>query len=75
MAACLEPVDRMVDAWAGRRFESLLVVESTSDFGAGSDYHHPPTKVQRWGHFRPIDDICAMSAFHPIANKLLHYGK
>ncbi len=27
------------------------------------------------GHFRPINDVCAMSAFHPIATKLLHYGK
>jgi hypothetical protein len=27
------------------------------------------------GHFRPIDDVCAMSAFHQIATKLLHYGK
>jgi hypothetical protein len=27
------------------------------------------------GHFRPIDDVCAMSAFPPIATELLHYGK
>ena len=27
------------------------------------------------GHFRPINDVCAMSAFHPIATKFLHYGK
>jgi hypothetical protein len=27
------------------------------------------------GHFRPIDDVCAMSVFHPIATKLLHYRK
>jgi hypothetical protein len=27
------------------------------------------------GHFRPIDDVCAMSAFPPIAAELLHYGK
>lgn len=27
------------------------------------------------GHFRRIDDVYAMSAFHPIATKLLHYGK
>ena len=27
------------------------------------------------GHFRPIDDVRAKSAFHPIATKLLHYGK
>jgi hypothetical protein len=27
------------------------------------------------GHFRPINDVCALSAFHPIATKLLHYGK
>ena len=27
------------------------------------------------GHFRPINDVCAMSAFHPIATKLLHYVK
>ena len=24
------------------------------------------------GHFRPINDVCAMSAFHPTATKLLH---
>jgi hypothetical protein len=22
------------------------------------------------GHFRPINDVCAMSAFHPIETKL-----
>jgi hypothetical protein len=33
----------------------------------------PPTV--ELGHFRPINDICAMSAFHPIATELLHYGK
>jgi hypothetical protein len=27
------------------------------------------------GIFRPINDVCVMSAFHPIATKLLHYGK
>ena len=27
------------------------------------------------GHFRPINDVCAMSVFHPIPTKLLHYGK
>jgi len=27
------------------------------------------------GHFRPINDVCAMSAFHAIATELLHYGK
>ncbi len=27
------------------------------------------------GHFRPINDVCVMSAFHPIATKSLHYGK
>jgi hypothetical protein len=27
------------------------------------------------GHFQPIDDVCAKSAFHPIATELLHYGK
>ena len=27
------------------------------------------------GHFRPTNDVCAMSAFHPIATKLLHYGE
>jgi len=27
------------------------------------------------GHFRPINDVCAMSAFHPIATELLHYSK
>jgi hypothetical protein len=27
------------------------------------------------GHFRRINDVYAMSAFHPIATKLLHYGK
>jgi len=27
------------------------------------------------GHFRPINDVCAMSAFHPFATELLHYGK
>jgi hypothetical protein len=27
------------------------------------------------GNFRPINDVGAMSAFHPIATKLLHYGK
>jgi hypothetical protein len=27
------------------------------------------------GHFRQINDVCAMSAFRPIATKLLHYGK
>jgi hypothetical protein len=26
------------------------------------------------GHFRPIDDVCAMSAFPPIATELPHYG-
>ena len=26
------------------------------------------------GQFRPIDDVCAMSAILPIANVLLHYG-
>jgi hypothetical protein len=26
------------------------------------------------GYFRPINDVCAMCAFHPIATKLLHYG-
>jgi hypothetical protein len=31
--------------------------------------------VSELGHFRPINDVCAMSAFHPIATKLLHYGK
>jgi hypothetical protein len=36
--------------------------------------------MHRWsmsesGHFRPINDVCAMFAFHPIATKLLHYGK
>ena len=24
---------------------------------------------------RPINDVCAISAFHRIATKLLHYGK
>jgi len=33
--------------------------------------------MHRWsmfgsGHFRPINDVCAMFAFHPIATKLLH---
>jgi len=27
------------------------------------------------GLFRPINDVCAMFAFRPIATKLLHYGK
>ena len=27
------------------------------------------------GHFRPINDVCATSAFRPIATKLLHYDK
>jgi hypothetical protein len=27
------------------------------------------------GHFRPINDVCATSAFHRIATKLLHYSK
>jgi hypothetical protein len=27
------------------------------------------------GHFRQINDVCAMSAFHPIATKLLRYDK
>ena len=27
------------------------------------------------GQSRPIDDVCAMSAFQPIATKLLHDGK
>jgi hypothetical protein len=27
------------------------------------------------GHFRPFNNVCVMSAFHPIATKLLHYGK
>jgi|HubBroStandDraft_6_1064221.scaffolds.fasta_scaffold206603_2 hypothetical protein len=26
-------------------------------------------------HFRPIDDVCAVSAFGPIATKLLYYSK
>jgi hypothetical protein len=25
------------------------------------------------GHFRPIDDVCAMSAFALIATKILNY--
>jgi hypothetical protein len=31
--------------------------------------------MSQMGHFRPINDVCAMSAFHPIATKLLQYGK
>jgi hypothetical protein len=31
--------------------------------------------MSQLGHFRPINDVCAMSAFHPIAAELLHYGK
>jgi hypothetical protein len=31
--------------------------------------------ISALGHFRPINDVCAMSAFHPIATELLHYGK
>jgi hypothetical protein len=27
------------------------------------------------GHFRPINDVGPMSAFHPIATKLLHHGE
>ena len=27
------------------------------------------------GHFRQINDVCAMSAFHPSATKLLRYDK
>jgi hypothetical protein len=27
------------------------------------------------GHFRPFENVCVMSAFCPIATKLLHYGK
>ena len=27
------------------------------------------------GHFRQINDVCAMSAFHPIATDLLHHGE
>jgi hypothetical protein len=27
------------------------------------------------GHYRPIDDVCAMSAFVPFATKLLNYGR
>ena len=27
------------------------------------------------GQFRPINDVCMMSAFHPFGTKLLHYGK
>lgn len=32
-------------------------------------------EVTLWGHFRPINHVRAMSAFHPIATGLLHYGK
>ena len=32
-------------------------------------------RMAEMGHFRQINDVCAMSAFHPIATKLLHYGK
>jgi hypothetical protein len=32
-------------------------------------------QIDAMGHFRPIDDVCAMSAFRPIATELLHYGK
>jgi hypothetical protein len=27
------------------------------------------------GQSRPINHVCTMSACHPIATKLLHYGK
>jgi len=30
--------------------------------------------MSEMGHLRPIDDVCAMSAFPPIATDLLHYG-
>jgi hypothetical protein len=33
------------------------------------------TQISALGHFRPSHGVCAMSAFHPIATKLLHYGK
>jgi hypothetical protein len=29
----------------------------------------------KMSHFRPIDDVCAVSAFGPIATKLLYYSK
>jgi hypothetical protein len=35
----------------------------------------PSAAMSETGHFRPINDVCAMSAFHSIATKLLHYGK
>jgi hypothetical protein len=25
------------------------------------------------GHFRPFNNVCVLSAFHPIATKSLHY--
>ena len=36
---------------------------------------HEPHASAAMGHFRPINDVCAMSAFHPIATELLHDGK
>ncbi len=34
-----------------------------------------PMAMSRMGHFRPINDVCAISAFPSIATKLLRYGK
>ena len=31
--------------------------------------------MSQMGHFRPINDVCATSAFRQIATRLLHYGK
>ena len=47
--------------------------------GIASRYMLRATRVSQQsdvvGHFRPIYDFCAMSAFYPIATKLLHYSK
>ena len=63
---------------APESLSSSIIQFCSSEMVLSSSPHHDCCDARAAsgsGHFRPINDVCAMSAFHPIATELLHYCK